>query len=254
MSGGLNMASIEKRMEEYSIAKMVMRGMLREAYAPLDVKKYEKMVDKLYARPDDVVELAWSCGIIFEYEEISKDEAKEEKDSTNEKSKTLIRRAYYSIGDGKIHVALKDSAIDAIENNERKEEFKKELLRVLVHEDTHRQQDQGRNREQPYIGEEEGLEKYLSQKFEIDAFARTVGRGLIDASVEIETIVNQLPPRPGNDGAFAQEIYKNKMKKLASKYKLDPLSIVILSKYHLIGGDIWRRFLKRLYEYMRACP
>lgn len=254
MNGGLSTTSIEKRIEEYRTAKMVMWGMLREAYAPLDIKKYEKMVDRLYARPEDVVELAWECGIIFEYEETPKEEAEEEKDPVNEKSRTLIRRAYYSIGDGKIHVVLKDSAINAIENNEKKEEFKKELLRVLTHEDTHRQQDQGKNREQRYVSEEEeGLEKYLSQKFEIDAFARTVGRGLVDAGVEVETLINHLPPRPEKDNVFAQEIYKDKMKKLASKYRLDPLSIIILSKYYLIEGNVWRRFLKRLYEYMITC-
>ncbi len=178
---------------------------------------------------------------------------RKKKNPTNEKFRTLIRRAYYSIGDGKIHVVLKDSAINAIENNEKKEEFKKELLQVLTHEDTHRQQDQGRNREQYYVSEEEGPEKYLSQKFEIDAFARTVGRGLVDANVGVKTIINHLPPRPEKDKVFAQEIYKDRMKKLASKYKLDPLSIIILSKYHLIGGSVWRRFLKRLYEYIMTC-
>ena len=35
------------------------------------------------------------------------------------------------------------------------------------------------------------------------------------------------------------------MKKLASKYKLDPLSIIILSKYHLIGGECMEKILEK---------
>lgn len=237
---------ISDRLKEKHIIYNDIYRIFRESYVDLNIPAYEKMVDEIYKDPENYEDIAWDLGLIFLYD----------KDLENPNSpNTLIWKASYNLKTGKFYVFLSEKALDGIDEGKNKEEFKKELIRILVHEDTHRQQDQGKNKEQSYIGDfdsknEDSSTLYFSQKFEIDAFARSVGRGIIDAQITLAKVLKLLPSKPEKRDEFSLRDFRGSFRKIYSKYKLDPQTVALIAEYYLIGGDVWKRFLKRLYEYL----
>jgi hypothetical protein len=133
--------------------------------------------------------------------------------------------------------------VEYIDSNMRKAEFTFELKDMIVHEETHRQQNQSRNAEQDYISDFnpkswEERKRYLSQYVEIDAIARMV-------AYEAEMIFYQLKDT---------DILKLFASLAPELQKLSFKAQNIIKDYHNVGGDVWRKFLSEVYRYFTEIP
>ena len=126
------------------------------------------------------------------------------------------------------------------------------MKEVVTHEETHRQSRQLKSTKQSYvsdktedepINEEEALErrkKYLSQYQEIPAFARAVAENLEESGYTEDALnhLNVVPDELDLDVLVPLDISRE------SKH-----AIVF---YKVIGGDVWNRFLKEIYDWFHV--
>jgi hypothetical protein len=145
----------------------------------------------------------------------------------NPKDKRLVYNGYYNPLHNTYRFEIRDD-IDTLGDVDSA--LIQELKEIYVHEETHEQQNQGKNRLQPYDNGDGDLEKYLSQYQEIPAMARSIAytlkiktnldyKEVIRAIINDDTILQTLP----DDFKIAIKLYRN------------------------INGKVWREFLKQAY-------
>ena len=244
----------------YSQDRIILKK-FRENYVNRELDSILKMIDGIYDKDvKNPNEVANKYGIELD------DDYKGFEDT--EGSDNYISYAFYSPNDRMIHICLTVKGSDSIVDFKGKDDFKSELIGFFVHEDIHKQQDQGKNSEQPYIKmqvydkdedtEEKTKERdwknvtaYISQKVEVDAFARSIAEDLKQNNININTIFKVLPTRD-NTLTPMEFYYKNveKFYKNLLKLHLRSDNIMLISIYYSLNGPIWRRFLRRLYYFL----
>jgi hypothetical protein len=189
---------------------------LREYYKRPDFNWVSEMVDKIYANKESIDEIADKYHVEFE---------------DGGDSKLLIPRASYNNSDDKYYIWLNDTAINNIKSNKKSDDLKREIESFLWHEETHRQQNQLKSSEQPYTGGDidpdnwEEQKSYLSQYCEIDAFARSVAADIWKNGADSKDIAN----------------LKNLKMSYTSKH--------LIQSYEMIGGEVYKKFLKEIYNW-----
>ena len=197
---------------------------LLEAYRRTDLSWIESFVDELYAQPTDFEDILAKYKIEFTI--------------GDEKPETFIRSAEYLPSTDVYSLEITENAFDDIEKGRNREYFKIELYEFLSHEDAHRQQNQLRNSQQPYSrltpdAIDADIVRHLSQHDEIDASARGIAH---EAFMKI--------PHTSNRDLMSKLINSDLSELLSEK------SYSRLVRYRQIGGAVWRRLLKRAYEYL----
>lgn len=195
---------------------------LNEKYEKIDVSYLKKYVDELCTAPKN-------------YDSISKKYKIELYISENEKDDYLVPKALYSPVSKNFIVFLSKDCWNSICNptQEFKKNFYDELSIMLVHEDTHRQQNNGNFSFQNYKNVATNKKDYFSQKVEIDAFARGIS----------EEIMRKINPSSVSE-LLGYIIHDDKnLEKLSYDSQYD------IKIYRTIGGKIWDRFLAKVYDY-----
>jgi hypothetical protein len=187
---------------------------LREYYRKPNFEFVSKMIDDICDNLDKIDEISNKYDIEFE-------------DGQN--SQLLVVRASYRSSDNKFHIWLSDRAIKSLQTKTNLNDLKREIESFLWHEDTHKQQNQEKNAEQPYFSDFEPsnweeVKKYLSQYVEIDSFARCVAEDL------------------WQNGADSKDL--NNLESL----DMSVTSRNLIRDYKKIGGKVWAKFLQEIYK------
>jgi hypothetical protein len=203
---------IEKLLEAWEHERLTV---FSEYYRRPDFNWVSEMIDAIYANKDSIDEIANSYKVEFE---------------EGGDSPLLIPYASYENSDDTFHIWLNNKAIESIKSGKKANDLKREIESFLWHEETHRQQNQLKNAEQPYIGDFdsnsfEERKAYLSQYCEIDAFARSVAADIWKNGADSEDIAN--------------------LKNL----KMSFISQNILKDYQEIDGKIYQKFLQEIYRW-----
>ena len=201
-----------------------------EAYRVTNLKWVENMIDELYSDTDN-------------YEDIcSKYNVKLYSESVHLKGGLLIYRADYDMDEKCFIVTLSQDGVDAIDNNEKKKDLITEMESILTHEDTHSQQDKGKNREQKYIspvqGDEKSKKDYLYQQVEVDAYARSIAYELKEKNYSVQEIFDALVS--GNKDILSS----------LSEGNRSALEIYRDNRDKNFTEKTWRRFLRQVYLYL----
>ena len=196
---------------------------LLESYRNTGLPWVKGFVDELYGNPDD-------------FENVCKKYKIDITGGTVEKDNTYVLRASYNDTTDSYKINLTKNCLDDVDRGAHKDEFEVELHEFLVHEETHRQQNQLNSRLQPYydLSKDATVEetiKHLSQRIEIDANARGVA---YEASEKM-----------------SREDLLGSLIKGDLDEQLSEKATTVLRFYKYIGGDVWRRFLKKAYEYLK---
>jgi hypothetical protein len=217
-----------RNLEEY-LKKQFILDRLLEAYRRPDLSWIENFVDEIYKNPDDMRDI----GKKYKTKLLSSD--------IIDDNHQILSASYSKIKDI-YEITLTENAISDLEEgrSRNKDELKTELYEFLVHEETHRQQNQLNQYKQKYTdlpinATSEDADKHVSQKVEIDAN----GRGI--AYEALKKI-----PHNSKDELIKKIITENKI-------DLDILSDkskALLLAYRRIGGKVWRKFIRRLYDFI----
>jgi hypothetical protein len=188
---------------------------LREYYRRPDIAWVRKMMKEILENPSQIDVIANKYNVEFE---------------DGGDSPLLVTTAVYRKSDGKFHLWMSNNAIDLMKTNSGLDPLVREIELFIEHEDTHRQQDQLKNSEQPCVNSMdaqkwESVKKYLSQYQEIPAFARYVARDIFMNGADESNISN--------------------LKNL----KMSQMSKVIVNNYFKIGGETLKKFLKEIYAW-----
>lgn len=220
----------------------------REKYLKVNTEDIEYMVDEIYNDPESINDIAKRYNILFIYDE-------------DYVGNLLISHGGYDASTDFINLYVSDDGATAFETGRKKGTMKSEILATYAHEYTHHQQNQKGSEKDNYKGYEtlakeedsrwEVTKKYISQVQEIDAFARGFAQEMARNKVKLSYIMNNIPEVDRLH--FTEEDldkYQTAFNKKLSKYSLSLGGIVSFMYYYLIGGDVWKRYLKRLYEFL----
>jgi hypothetical protein len=191
---------------------------LREYYIKTDLTQVDKFFDDLYSGKD-LLEVEEKC----HYELAQK--------SVND---FLVQGASYQPDREKIIIYVHPNAIEDIDTGKGlfKNQIKKEAKLAIAHEEIHRQQHQGemwQNTKNKLVDPEEDYDGYLSQAFEIDAHAVGCAQYLIGKYPEKKILDNL------SNGIVTG---------------LDDALQSAADRYKEIGGKVWQKFLKEMYDYI----
>lgn len=215
----------------------------REKYDIVSTNDIFQMVDRIYKKPEEINYIAQQYGIEFDFENLPEGK--------------LIGSAYYSTADKKIHIIISMETFIKIMNEEEKQTLKDDIAVSFVHENIHRQQDQGLNSTEGMKNYNDGsnlstwknIVSYMSQKDEVDAYASEVALDLMNHNMPISEFLYYIPKHlyvdytPSSIKWFVDE-FKDRIK----NYDFIPSTLTTTAYYYLMGGDIWRRFLSKLYD------
>lgn len=226
---------------------------IKEKYDNISTEYINSIVDKLFTDPDGDIEIEETTNILFDYV----GRVKPLKTADGRIIKTLIHHASYDKISKKIIFYLTSDGVDVINNgtSEEREIFRKQFILLYKHEQIHSQQDkEGIPNIKYYDGDSEDWEKhkrYLSQYCEIDAFARSIAQDIENCKTKVSKIFKRLPPRDYEIITDSdREDYKSMVKYNLARYNFDDTVLDTLSDYAIIGGDVWKKLLKRIYEFL----
>ena len=213
-----------ERLIEWLLNETVVRKLL-EAYRDTGLPWVKGFVDELYDNPDDFERTCEKYKISI-------------LGGTVKKPGTHVLAASYNDTTDSYKVTLTKNCLDDVDRGLRRDEFETELHEFLIHEETHRQQNQLKSRERPYFDlpdefDQEDVVRHLSQQVEIDANGRGVA---YEASKKV--------PHDSSEDLLVKLVKGDLDKYLSRK------ATMVLQYYKKIGGDPWRRFLKKAYEYL----
>jgi len=192
------------------------RKKLQEIFHRPDFSWISKMVDQVYANPENYEEITKRFKVNFEISE--------------ENSVLLITNASYDMQEDFYNFWLSPRAIENIDSGKSEDLLNVEIESFFVHEETHRQQNQLNISKQPYLGDYdpdnfEMVKKHLSQYQEIPAYARCIAKDLMENGYK-EVDISKL-----------------------SNLKMTELSKLTIFTYKEIGGEVWKSFLKEVFNY-----
>lgn len=222
----------------------------REKYFKVNTEDIEYMVDEIYNNPEDIDNIAKRYNVEFEYEE-------------DYAGSLLICKGGYDSYNDVVKLYISDEGIRAFETGKKKGTMKSEILSTYAHEYTHHQQNQKGSEKENYKSygtfTKEGetrwgaLKKYMSQTQEVDAFACGFAQEMTRNKIKLSRVLNNI--LEVDRVHFTEEnldSYQSAFNKKLSKYNLSLQGIASFMYYYLIGGVVWKRYLRRLYEFLPA--
>ena len=228
---------------EHSYREMCYLRPFREKYDIVTTDELLQMIDRIYEEPAGINYIAQQYNIEFDIEPAPE-------------GKILVGNPYYSTADKMIHIGISTGTFIKIMNGEDKQEFIDSIDIPYVHENIHRQQDQGLNSTEGMKNYDNGgdlstwksIVSYLSQKDETDAFTAEIALDLINHNMKISEYISFLPKHLYVDYTRGSiKWYVEEFKDKLTGYKFVPSTLTTTAYFYLIGGETWRRFLSKLY-------
>jgi len=129
---------------------------------------------------------------------------------------------------------LSDPAFDTIEAKLDKEELKNQIEAAFIHEFVHRQQNQGKMKDQKIITVEEDKDGYYSQKHEVDAYVANIIAEWFSVLKDRKLIQDKLGKSDFSDlSEDSQELIKH---------------------YQKLGKSVYQHLLSELYRRLNQEP
>lgn len=217
----------------------------REKYDIVSTNDIFQMINKIYDNPEEMNYIAQQYGIEFKLTSLQEGE--------------LVGGAYYSSTDKKIHIEISVNIYIKIMKGEDKQKLKDIIAISFVHENIHKQQDQGLNSTEGRKNYNNGknlstwkdIVSYMSQKDEVDAYASEVILDLVNHNMTISKFLSYIPKHlfvdyTKNDIRW----FVNEFKEKVRDYDFVPPTITTTAYYYLMGGETWKRFLRKVYEFL----
>jgi hypothetical protein len=136
----------------------------------------------------------------------------------------LVLKSSYIPQSNSYNITLNKKFLSGNNSEEYYDDLIKELQHTLVHEDTHRQQNQFELKAKN--PDKVPTKEYLSEPIEIDARAREIASWLKNSGCNLE-----------------QAIEKVQFNKDTDKFE------ETIKNYHEIGGSVYHKFLSEIYRY-----
>ena len=107
-----------------------------------------------------------------------------------------------------------------------------------------------------YVNEKERIlwlakKMYLRQTQEVDAYARSLAQDMIKNKITLSKLINNIPNlKITSYSNKKREEYQNAFSDKLMRFGVTLQTVAILTSYYLIGGKTWKRFLRRVYEFL----
>ena len=209
--------SIDRQDNERYFARIT----IREAFYHTGFDWVKNLVEDFYTPNFDDFEKKYNVNIVV----------------VDDETTLLVKEAEYDPVTNLYTLYIPRKVGEKVEKNDRSIVLRliDEITDCLVHEDTHRQQNQTSSEKDPYKKkDEDNPDEYYMQTRETSAYARQIAEQYRKKKYDVKTTVRNLI-----------KCTSESLSPLESSSKSDA------ERYKQIGGKVWRKFLEEVYMYFQ---